>query len=103
MGDWRTTYTPTSGMGSFLKRNAADDTVAGLSPRGQGVMGAFASGLGGMGEQMQQRPQFAAPRMDEMPPVMPQQKPQGAFAQGQPRQMAGNGFLEFLRSRRQGQ
>jgi hypothetical protein len=118
MNDWMrgATYTNATGPGSFIKRNVADDTFQGLSPRGQGVMGAFGAGMTGAGNQMMGRPQqqFAAPRMDAFPeaaPAMPMDSPapmgapqqgKGAFSQGQPNkrmQFASGGFLDYLRSR----
>lgn len=113
MNDWmkNTTYTPSEGLGSFMKRNVADNTFQGLSPRGQGVAGAFGAAMTGAGNQMMGKPQtFAAPRMDAMPEFdssMPASGG-GAFAPASPpqapgkpqaRNFAGNGFLEYLRGR----
>jgi hypothetical protein len=116
MNDWMkgTTYTPASGLGSFIKRNAGTDAFAGLSPRGQSVLGAFGAGMTGAGNQMMGKPQpaFAAPRMDAMPDLMSAEPPQspapmgapqqgkGAFTSGpKPRQFASSGFLDYLRNR----
>jgi hypothetical protein len=117
MNDWMkgTTYTNGSGPGSFIKRNAGNDSFEGLSPRGQSVLGAFGAGMTGAGNHMLGRPQqqFAAPRMDAFPeaaPAMPMESPapmgapqqgKGAFAAGgaKPPQYPGNGFLAYLRGR----
>lgn len=58
MNDWTagTTYTPSSGFGSLIKRNVATDQFQGLSPAGQKGMGAFGAAMMGAGNQMMGKP-----------------------------------------------
>lgn len=73
---WNTTYAPTSSM---WRRNAGDDSIAGLSPTGDRAMGAFGGGMQGAGTAMMSPHQRRSPLMMGTAGLQNGATPGGAF------------------------